>query len=381
MSRTAVLLLVDKIDAQAAGAERFVAALAVALPADRFAVHVCTTREGTGPLVDAFAPAGVAHLDLGRTRRWDLRAMLRLARYLRTQRIEVLHAHKYGSNVWGAVVGRLAGVPVIVAHEHTWSYVGQPLRRLIDRRLIARLADAFVAVSDADRGRMISIERVPPDKIVVIPAGYVPRAAAPAADLRAELGLTPATRLVGAVAVFRVQKALDVLIDAYALLARDDVHLVLAGAGACEAALREQVAGLGLARRVHFVGFRQDVDSVWAALDVAVLSSDYEGLPAAALEAIANGTPLVATRVGGLPELIDHERSGLLVPARDPAALAAAIDRVLADPVWGAELAAAARPRLAGHGIEPLTERVGRLYDELLAERRSNESRGSAHRR
>lgn len=383
MSRTRVLLLVDKIDAQAAGAERFVAALAVALPPERFEVHVCTTREGSGPLVEGLAASGIGHFDLARTRRWDVAALLRLARFLRSHRIDVLHAHKFGSNVWGAIVGRLVGVPVVIAHEHTWSYVGQPLRRIVDRRIVGRLVDTFVAVSQADRERMIAIERIPPAKIAVIPAGYLPRTAATTGDVRAQAGIAAGVPLVGTVCVFREQKALDVLVAAFAILVRrgPDVRLVLAGAGECEAALRAQVARLGLERRVDFLGFRQDADAVWAALDVAVLSSDYEGLPTAALEAIANGTPLVATRVGGLPELIEHERSGLLVAPRDPDALATAIQRILDDPAWGAELAAAARPRLEDHRIDALAARVAILYEDLLQRRRgAGEDRAGASR-
>ena len=93
----------------------------------------------------------------------------------------MIHAHMFGSNLWGTVIGRLTHVPIVIAHEHTWSFEGEPLKRLLDRELIARWSDAFVAVSRADRRRMIEIERIPPERIRFIPNGITPERQPPAA--------------------------------------------------------------------------------------------------------------------------------------------------------------------------------------------------------
>jgi hypothetical protein len=184
-------MLVDNVNEESGGAERFAVGLAAALPAQQCDVWLCTTRVARGRLIDTLCDAGVRHLHLGRRPgRLDPVAFRPLARTLRCQRIDVLHAHMFGSNVWGTVIGRMCRVPVVVANETTWSYEGQPLRRALDGQLIGRFADAFVAVSEADRARMVSIEGVPSEKTVVIPTAYVPRVGCDAeSDLRAELGI------------------------------------------------------------------------------------------------------------------------------------------------------------------------------------------------
>jgi glycosyltransferase involved in cell wall biosynthesis len=146
---------------------------------------------------------------------------------------------------------------------------------------------------------------------------------------------------------------------------------VIAGDGPRRAALEAQAAALGVAGRTHFLGVRDDVTSVLAALDVAAISSDFEGTPLFALECMAARTPLVATAVGGLPALLGDD--AVLVPPRDPAALAAGIDRLLADPALRATLAEAAAARARPHEIGAVAERFGALYTDLL-ERRCSRS-------
>ena len=369
MSRTRILLLVDSINDTAGGAERFVVGLAQALSADRYEVLVATTRVAGGALMDELEAAGVRHIDVTRRTRFDVSALWRLFRTMRTEQIDIVHANKYGSNVWAVVFGRLARVPVVIAQEHTWAYSGERVRPFLDGRLIGPLSDAFVAVSTADRDRMISLEGVKASKIEVIPTAYIPREGADGDDVRVELGLDPGTPLIGTVAVLRQQKALQILIDAFAIVAhgRPDPHLVLAGTGVSEEELRAYAAASGVGDRIHFLGLRQDVNAVWRSIDVGAISSDFEGTPIAALEAMFNGTPLVTTSVGGLPDLIDDGVSGLLVPRRDPQALAAGLLRLLDAPQERAAFAQAAALRLDDYRLDRLVGRVEALYERLLA--------------
>ena len=300
-------------------------------------------------------------------------AFRRLIRFLREERIDILHAHMFGSNVWGTVFGRLCRVPVVIAHEHTWSYVGQPLRRLLDGFLIGRLADAFVAVSSADRDRMVAIEHVPRRKITVIPTAYLPRSSSsPQQDVRAELGIAPGVPVVGTIAILRPQKALHVLIEAFTLLPAtlSNARLVIAGYGPCREALEAQVQRLGVADRVHLIGIRDDPDAVWGAVDVAAFSSDFEGSPLAVIEAMTNGVPVVATSVGGVPELVEDGVSGLLVPAGDPAVLARALARPLEDRALRERLAEEARRVSEGFSIQRLLRDTETMYLGLLADAR-----------
>ena len=367
-ARPRVLTLVDVTTDYAGGAERFAVGLAVALPKDRFEVSVCATRREGGNLTAELDAGGVPHFTLGRKGATDVLALRRLARFLRTERIDLLHAHKFGSNLWGSIIGRLARVPVIVAHEQTWSYEGQPLRRFLDGKVIGRLANCFVSVSDADRQRMVEIEGVPAEKTLTIPNAYIPREREQVGDLRAELSLPPDSPLVGTVAQLRPQKALDVLIDAFAIVARSHpaARLVIVGTGSEREALERYAAASEVGDRIIFTGLRTDVETVLGALDVAAMSSDFEGLPLFVLECMAQGTPLVATAVGGIPDAIDDGETGLLVPPRDPGALAAAIESLVADPARREAMADAARRRVEEFTIDRVAQRFADLYDRLL---------------
>lgn len=360
-------MFLDRLSGGGGGAEVFTVGLASSLPRDRFDVRVCAGRSAKGFPVDLLDEAGIPWFSLGRTGR-DPRPFRRLYRYLREERIDVLHTHMFGSNVWGTVVGRLARVPVIVAQEHTWSYEGQPIRKLLDGQLIGRFATRFVAVSEADRQRMISIEHVKPEKTAVIPAALVRRERATGRDARADLGIPAGAPVVGTVASMRAQKAHGVLVDAFAEVLRSlpDAHLVLVGDGECRRETEAHVQGRGLTERVHLTGNRADVPDLISAFDVSALSSDYEGTPLFVFESMSLGKPVVATAVGGLREVIEDGRSGVLVPPQDPPALARALAGLLRDPARRESIAAAGRDRLEDFTVERAAERFAALYEELL---------------
>jgi glycosyltransferase involved in cell wall biosynthesis len=369
--RLRLLVLVDEVGDDVGGAERFAVGVAAALPRERFDVSLCATHSVGGQLAADLDRAGVRHFALGRSGRFDLFAFRRLTRFLRRERIQVLHSHKFGSNVWGALFGRLCRVPVIVAHEHTWSYEGHPMRKLIDGRFIGRLASAFVSVSEADRSRMVELEGVPARKAVTIPTAFVPRPNGGGGDLRGELGIPAGAEVVGTVAQLRPQKALEVLIEAFAgvLDARPGAHLVIVGNGPCLEELRTAAGAAGLGGRAHFPGLRNDLGAVLAGFDVAAMSSDFEGLPLFVFECMAHRTPLVATAVGGIPDVVRDGETGLLVSPRDPAALRAALVRLLEQPDLARTLASAASDQLPEYTMERAGERFAELYERLAAGR------------
>jgi len=366
--RLRVLMLVDRL--RRGGAERLLVGLATHLPPERYEVAVCTTRPGHGQLLEDLRAAGVEHLPFERRHRLDVAPLYRLAGLIRRRGFHVLHAHKFGSNVWGTVLGRLARVPLVIAHEHTWSYEGQPVRRLLDGHLIGRFADVFVAVSKLDRDRMIEIEGVPPEKIVVMPTAFVPRAGDAGDDLRAGLGIPVEAPVVGTAAVLRPQKALHVLVEAFARLAasRRDAHLIVAGSGPCGADLEHLASDRGVAERVHMLGWTEDVGGLLRAIDVAAISSDFEGTPLFALECMAHGVPLVSTDVGGIADVLEDGSSVLLVPRRDPGALAEALEALLADPERRRALATAGAERLRPLAIDRVAADFAGLYERLLTD-------------
>ena len=367
MRKLRVLTLVDK-PTVTGGAERLAAVVAMKLDPARFESVLCASRQTDEPLLDReLEEAGIGVLALGRRSTLDLLAWRPLVSLLRDG-VDVVHTHMFGSNVWGTVLGRLSGVPVVIAHEHTWSFQGRPLRRFLDRELVARWADVFVAVSGEDRRKMIEVEGVDPAKIRLIPNGIPSPANGAGADVRTELGIEPGAPVLGVVCELRAQKALEVLFEAAALLLAEfpTLKVLVAGDGPERARLEEGARRLGVADTVLFLGIRRDVPAVLAAVDVAVLSSDYEGSPLSVMEYMAAAKPVVSTRVGGVPELVQEDVHGLLVDPRDPEALAEAVARLLRDPALAKRLGAEGRKRQQREfSLEAMVGRIEDLYEEL----------------
>lgn len=369
LTQLRVLTLIDKPTALG-GAERMACEIAMGLDPDRFERWFCATRRApTRLLDDELRQAGVRYVSLNRTRRFDLRAWWKLLRLLRKERIDVVHAHLFGSNAAGSVLGRLARVPVVIAHEHTWSFEGAPLRKVVDRQVVGRLADRIIAVSEADRRKMIEIERIPSDRISVIPNG-IPPLRHDDADIRQELGIPADAPVVGVVAVVRPQKRLDRLVRAAALLRTEfpSLRVLVAGDGSPAEfhRVRALIEELGVGDVVVMLGERSDVSAILRALDVGVLSSDFEGLPLAVIEYMAAGVPVVATAVGGLPELVDDGETGLLVRDLSPEGLAAAIATLLRDRVLARRLGERGREvQQERFSLAATVENVSRLYEEL----------------
>ena len=366
-------------EAGGGGAERIARELLAALDADRFDRTLYVSRppasdDATGEPIEAdLRRRGVRVRFLSRRFKYDPFAWWPLLWLLRRERVDVLHAHTFGHNAWATVLGRLAGVGVIVAHEHNWAFAGRPLRPLVDRRLIARGSDAIIVVSDDARRKMIEVERITPDRLVVLPNGV--RALPPGNGhaIRAELAIGSDDPVIGVVCVMRPEKAVGSLVRAVALLLAEvpRLRMVVAGDGPDRPAVQALARELGVTDRVHLLGDRMDVPDILAALDVAVLCSDYEGIPLALLEYMDAARPIVATRVGGIPELIEDGVEGLLVPPRDPPALAQAILALLRDRERAEALGARARERCRGEfSVEATVERLQDLYEQLYATRR-----------
>lgn len=363
-------------------------AVSVAMRLDprRFESVLCATRSVDKPTFEEdLKAAGVTTMHLDRRSRTDFAAWLPLLGYLRDG-VHVLHAHKFGSNVWGTLLGRLARVPVVVAHEQSWasarsSRTGPLVRSTIDRELIARGADVFIAVSQADRRRMIELEGIDPRRLRVIP-NAVPAPVPTGHDVRAELGIEPDAPLVVTVCQLRPEKAVEVLVEAAALLRKHEprVRVLVAGDGAEREKLEAQIGALDLGGTVRLLGTRRDVPDLLAAADVAVCCSDFEGTPLSVMEYMGAGTPVVATRVGGLPEVVEDGVQGLLVEPRDPPGLSAALARLLGDEGLRQRMGEAARSRQrTTFDLDGAVQRIEDLYDQLyLASARLN---GHARRR
>lgn len=379
--RLGVVTVVDNL--AHGGAERLAAEISTRLDPQRFASTLCVTRwSDPGPAASGglsrrvradVEAAGVHFLGLQRRSPWDLPAWSPLVRLLRGGDVQIVHSHKFGSNAWGVVLGRLSRVPVVIAHEHTWSFTGGPLRGVIDRRLIAAGSDVIVACSQEDRRRMIERQRIAPARVRFVANGIDGRPPTSGRDMRAELGIARDARVVGSVGTLRAQKRFDVLLRAAADIAPrcPGLRVVLVGEGPERPRLEALAAELALGETLLMLGARDDVPDVLQALDVAVVSSDFEGSPLSVLEYMEAGLPVVATAVGGLPHMVGDGTHGILVPRRDPVALGEAIEGLLADPGRRRELGAAGRRRRrAEFDLSGMVAEIEQLYEQLYAARR-----------
>ena len=350
-----------------AGAETVATRIAVGLHPDRFESIICSTRPSAPQHVKAARAEGVEVLELGRRSKVDLWRWQPLVRLLRSGRVDVLHAHKFGSNLWAALLKPRSRLPVLIAHEHSWSYEGT-LHRIVDRALIARRADAFVAVSPSDRLRMIELERIPPEKVVLIPNGIPDRPAGDGERARRELGIAVTESVVGTVCGLRPEKEIETTLRALGRLAphRPRLRFVVVGDGPERRRLERLASELGVA--TAFLGHRPnaEVPDLLAAMDVVVLSSRFEGMPLAVLEWMAAGKAIVASRVGGIPAILEDGQDGVLVPPRDYVAFAGEIARLLDDPRERRRLGEAAQRRQREQfRFDQTIAKLESLYDGL----------------
>ena len=341
-----------------------------------------------GALIDAMEPvlsaAGVKCLPLEFSSRLDVLTGARLLRFIRRENIAILHCHLFTASFLGAGIARMAGVGSVLETCHgpeVWR-MGKGLRASfwVDRQ-VGRLVDKYIAVSHAAERHLVRNKRVPKNKIRVIHNGRdLGRFASASPNrriaTRAALGLANEPALL-TMARLDDQKRHRHLIDAIATLAKGRPNLVtlLAGEGPLVGSLRAQCASLGLTDRVRFLGYRRDVPELLEAADVVVLPSLYEGLPLVAIEALAAGRPMVATEVDGTPEVVIHERTGLLVPPANPFALAAAIERLLDNPELASRLASDGRKFVRENfAVQRQIEQTAALYSELIGLGREGEA-------
>ena len=320
---------------QLGGAENQVVTLAPALCNERYTIHVCCLRR-EGVQADALRARGIQVVPLNmRLRYWPM-AVFRLYRLIKRLDVQIVHTHLYDAGIWGRMTARAAGVPVILTTEHGMT-LWKRRRHLLLERSVNRFTDKMIAVSEDIRQRRIHDEGVSPEKIITIPnAVDIKRFSRMNSreQVRAELGIDTLAPVIGTVARLVAAKRLDYLLEAARIVCETvpQVRFLIVGDGPFREELEGQALQLNLAPKyVRFLGSRQDIPELLSAFDIFVLSSEREGLPVALLEAMAATKPVVATRVGGTPQVIQDGYNGLLTSVHDPAGLAKAILMLIND--------------------------------------------------
>jgi glycosyltransferase involved in cell wall biosynthesis len=301
---------------------------------------------------------------------WDLASVAGLARVMREVRPDVVHWHAARAHAVGAMASLLAPAPARVLSRR----VQFPVRRSLGSMLLYALpVDRIAAISAAVRDALVA-SGVAAGKIDVVPSGIDP---APDADpaarsaLRHTFGLHDQAVLAITVAALAKGKGHSDLLRATAAASVRAPMLMLwiVGAGPLEQDLRRECRSLGLEGRVQFLGFRTDIQSLLHAADFFCLATQSEGLGSSILEAMSVGLPVVATRVGGIPEVVQEGETGILVPDSDPVALAAAMERMAADAGSREAMGAASRRRATLFSADRTAEGTYRVYGAALSAR------------
>ncbi|MCH7970056.1 MAG: glycosyltransferase [Chloroflexi bacterium] len=336
---------------------------------DRYEHVICSLMDRMR-MAAQFRQAGIEVHSLGLSRKTDLAVVLRLRTLLKQLRPDVLHTYLLHSNVLGRIVGRLVGVPVIVSSERT---IGQANRW---GRLATRLTNPLTnAVEVNSETGARAIERdlgVPAGKIEVVRSGIDLDAfgvSLKRTEIRSELGLTGDQHLVLYVGRLRRVKGVEHGIRAFASASvqHENMHMALAGEGEQLGYLRNLANELGISECISFLGVRNDLPDLFSAADSVLMPSLNEGFPRTAIEAMAAGKPVIATRVGGTPEAIVEGETGILVPSADIDAMASALVKLVGDRGLQSRLGKAGRRRAEqNYPVDNYVARLDGLYRQLL---------------
>jgi sugar transferase (PEP-CTERM/EpsH1 system associated) len=339
----------------------------------RYRFHfVCLDRLGV--LGQELREEGFGVETLERKPGLDWRCFWRLSQALRRARADVIHAHQYTPFFYSLVARLLSRRPAVLFTEHGRHQPDYPRRkRILANRLLLQRRDRVVAVGEAVRQALIVNEGIPAPRIQVVYNGvdFEQFAHRPAERdcVRRELGLADDELVVIQVARLDYLKDHQTAIRTLGRVCRSlpRVRLVLVGEGPEMPRIEAQIQEKGLAGRVLFVGLRKDVPRLLQAADLFLLTSTSEGIPLTVIEAMATGLPVVSTRVGGLPEMLEDGESGFLAPAGDDAGLASAILRLSGDPDFRKRVGQRGRERaLASFSEANMVERYRALYQGML---------------
>ncbi len=362
-------------DLTTGGSQKALLRLLRGIDRDRFSPTVVCLRDGDTPIAHDIQSQDIPVLDLGITGFLNPFGLRRLASFLDDVRPVIVHSWLYHAVMVSRLFGRIAPVPILISARRNIN-LGSPLRERLNR-LTLGIDDRIIAVSEA--ARRVEIERggADPRRVVTIVNG-VETGHSGEMDptvrnrIREELGIPGSAPVVGTIGRLHQEKGLDVFLEATAqiLSALPDVRFVIVGSGRDRTALESHAKELGVASKIAFVGERADVKDLLTAMDLFSLSSPEEGMPNVVLEAMAAGLPVVATGVGGTPEVVINGVTGLLVPPGEPGRLAAAVSDILSRRdrmlMMGREGLARVRKDFR---IDTMVARTVEVYEEQLSDK------------
>jgi len=312
----------------------------------------------------------------------DIRAFFKLFRLIADERPHIVHTHTAKAGFLGRLAARLARVPIVIHtyHGHVldgyYGFLRNWLLHQMERGL-ALTSDRIVAISPLVKQDLLTYRIAPPEKISVIPLGLDLEPFFQCGSLkggfRRELGLNPDTSLVGILGrIFPIKNHYLFLESAARVVEEEsNVRFVIVGDGVLRSNIETYAQNLGIRDQVIFTGWRRDLPRIYADLDLLVVSSNNEGTPVSAIEAMASSCPVVATRVGGIPDIVQNHETGYLVPPKQPQALASAILELIRDSKKAEQMGQCGQQFVKRKfSVDRLVSDTENLYEELLASKK-----------
>ena len=364
-----ILFIIPTLDRS--GAEKQLTLLATRLPRDEFQVEVCALTRG-GPYEAELRAAGIPVTVLGKRLKLDPVAALRLSRLIGRGKFDIVHTWLFAANWHGRAMAWLRGVPILVASERCADEWKGSLELTLDRVLAPR-TDAIVVNSRAVLD-FYGSHGVDPSKLVLIPNGIMPDAP-PVIDRAAvlqEFDVEPDAQVLGYVGRLWPQKRVRDAIWAVEVIRniKPKIMLLVIGDGPERMDLIDYAEKVEIDDRIRFLGHREDVPRLMAAMDVLVLPSEFEGMPNSVMEAMNAGLPVVASNIPGNNELVVEGETGFLVPIGDTKALASRVNQILDDGVLRARLGQAGQRRVRDlFAVEKMVGAHATLYRELAVKK------------
>lgn len=362
-------------DSKIAGAEKLLIGIGKEFDHKNFEIFFCTLT-ARGALHESLERQGNISFSLGCLNSIDFpKAAVRLIKIMENCKVDILHTHLFHASVVGQFAARFNKkvMPVMTRHYSNVLYLyGTPLQRFLDRRS-SLWARHIIAISAGVRKVLVNSQGVSSEKITLIHNGVempdYPLDGKAALRVRNEFSIKEDERIIGAVGSLHLRKGHRYLIEAIKLLLehKDNIKLMIVGDGVLKRELKIFSQKLGIQDKVIFTGYRRDVNDLISTMDIVVQPSIEEGFGIAILEAMALGKIVVATDVGGIPEIINHGQTGMLVSCANPIALANSLSFLIESPDLAKTMAENGRKRVKQNfDIVSMVRKYEELYQELL---------------
>jgi len=360
------------------GAEKILYYTATGLDYDKYDISVCSLKK-MGEIARALEKQGIAVycLHMGdRESFWgwlsSIIALIRLSPYIIRIRPTIIHSFLFRANILARIAGYLTGVPIIISSVRVMG--GEKKYFHYVEMITSFMVDHYITVSESVKRHIIDKSRISNEKISVIYNGVNIKSQDNAYEQNAKIPfkIENEDRILMTVGRLHEQKGHCYLIQAVSEVRKEfpKVKLLITGEGEEENNLKKLVKSLDLTNEVIFAGLSSDIEGIFPMAELFILPSLWEGLPNALLEAMAAGKPVVATKVGGIPEIVVHGETGILIPPRNPHALAIAIVDLLQDRLKAKDMGEAGRIRAGKRfSIYKMIEKTENLYQELLKEK------------